>query len=190
MSTFYSPLPYEVRFNGKCYKLTPTHHNVLRMYEAVQGMDYEAQIDIMLHFLVQGRHPLSIELLEAIQKLLFPDVKTSDKRAFDFVQDSELIYAAFMQTYGIDLVDQPLHWWKFQALMTGMPSNTRLAEVVQIRTMDIPAPTKFNQEERQRIIRLKHDYALKLSAEEREKNMQEGLQKMLSALLPRVKNNG
>lgn len=186
MIAFYNPLPHEVVLKGKRYELTPTHHNVLRMYDAIQGMDYAAQVDIMLHYLVKGKYPLSPELLDAIQAVLFPNVKQNNKKVFDFVQDSELIYAAFMQTYRIDLVDTPIHWWKFQALMSGLPSTTRFSEVVQIRSMDIPKPTKFNAEERQRIIRLKHDYALHQSAEEREKNLQEGLKKILASLMQRV----
>ena len=119
--------------------------------------------------------------------MLFPETKQG-KKVFDFIQDSELIYAAFMQTYRIDLIDTPLHWWKFQALMSGLPSNTRFSEIIQIRTMEIPKPNKYNMEERQRIIRLKQEYALKVSAEEREKNLQDGLKKMLAVLLSRVKN--
>lgn len=188
MITFYNELPMSVELDGKQYALTPTHHNVLRMYDAIKGMDYEAQVDIMLHYLVKGKYPASTELLEAIQKVLFPNVKQNNKKVFDFVQDSELIYAAFMQTYRIDLIDTPLHWWKFQSLMGGLPSNTRFSEVVQIRAMDIPKPTKYNAEERGRIIRLKQEYALKISAEEREKNLQDGLKKMLAVLLSRVKD--
>ena len=190
MITFYHALPMSVELDGRHYALTPTHHNVLRMYDAIKGMDYEAQVDIMLHYLVKGKYPLSAELLEAIQKVLFPNVKQNNKKVFDFVQDSELIYAAFMQTYRIDLIDTPLHWWKFQALMSGLPSNTRFSDVVQIRAMDIPKPNKYNAEERGRIIRLKHDYALKVSAEEREQNLQDGLKKMLAVLLARADKNG
>jgi hypothetical protein len=188
--TFYNELPVSVELNGRHYALTPTHQNVLRMYDATKGMDYEAQVDIMLHYLVKGKYPLSTELLEAIQKVLFPNVKQNNKKVFDFVQDSELIYAAFMQVYRIDLIDTPLHWWKFQALMSGLPSNTRFSEVVQIRAMDIPKPNKYNAEERGRIIRLKHEYALKVSAEEREQNLQDGLKKMLAVLLARAEKNG
>lgn len=188
MITFYNELPMSVELNGRTYALTPTHHNVLRMYDAIKGVDYEAQVDIMLHYLVKGKYPLSTELLEAIQKVLFPNVKQNNKKVFDFVQDSELIYAAFMQTYKIDLVDTPLHWWKFQALMSGLPNETRFSEVVRIRTMDVPKPTKYNMEERQRIIRLKHDYALQVSAEEREQNLQDGLKKMLAVLLSRAEH--
>ena len=187
MITFYNELPVSVELHGRTYALTPTHHNVLRMYDAIKGVDYEAQVDIMLHYLVKGKYPISTELLEAIQKVLFPNIKQG-KKVFDFIQDSELIYAAFMQTYRIDLIDTPLHWWKFQALMGGLPSNTRFSEIIQIRTMEIPKPNKYNMEERQRIIRLKNEYALKISAEEREKNLQDGLKKMLAVLLSRVKD--
>ena len=74
--------------------------------------------------------------------------------------------------------------------MSGLPSNTRFSEVVQIRAMDIPKPNKYNAEERGRIIRLKQEYALKVSAEEREKNLQDGLKKMLAVLLARAEKNG
>lgn len=188
MITFYNDLPESIIYDGKKYRLTPTHHNVLRMYDSIKGMDDEAQIEIMLHYLVKGDHPLSVGLLEAIQKILFPDT-SHGKKVFDFIQDSSLIYAAFMQAYRIDLVDTPLHWWKFQSLMEGLPSNTRFAEVVQIRAMDVPKPTKYNSEERGRIIRLKQEYALKISAEEREQNLQNGLRRMLEVLMARA-NNG
>lgn len=181
-------LPWTVEHDGKVYRLTPTHDNVLKMYEACDGMDYAAQVDIALHFLVDGKHPVSEELLEAVSNVLFPDRKSSDKKVFDFVQDSELIYAAFMQAYGVDLIDTPLHWWKFSALLSGLPSDTRFSEVLQIRTMEIPKPTKYNHEERMRIIRLKHDYALKQTAEEREKNLQEGLRKIAESLIARAEN--
>ena len=181
-------LPWTVEYKGKVYRLTPTHDCVLKMYAAIDGMDYAAQVDICLHYLIDGKHPISEELLQEVQKVLFPTVGKSDKKVFDFVQDAELIYAAFMQTYHIDLIDTPLHWWKFGALLSGLPSDTRFAEVVQIRTMEIPKPTKYNHEERMRIIRLKHDYALKQTAEEREKNLQEGFRKIAESLLARAKD--
>ena len=180
-------LPWTVEYQGKVYRLSPTHDNILKMYEAVDGMDYAAQVEICLHYLIDGKHPISEELLDAASKLLLPD-KSAGKKVFDFVLDAEFIYAAFMQAYHIDLIDTPLHWWKFGALLSGLPSDTRFSEVVQIRTMDIPKPTKHNHEERMRIIRLKHDYALKQTAEEREKNLQEGFRKIAESLLARVKD--
>ena len=166
MTDFLS-LPWSVEYKGKVYKLTPTHDCVLRMYRAIEGFDYAAQVEIALHYLIDGKHPVSQELLDAVSKVLFTEGKSTTK-VFDFVQDAELIYAAFMQAYHIDLCDEKLHWWKFGALLNGMPSDTRFSEVVRIRAMEIPKPTPHNHEERMRIIRLKPDYALKQTAEERE----------------------
>lgn len=55
---------------------------------------------------------------------------------FDYSKDSDLIYAAFMQAYGIDLIDSQgkLHWLKFKALMNGLPENTKLVHVIGIRS--------------------------------------------------------
>ncbi len=57
----------------------------------------------------------------------------SDVVALDFRQDSDLIYAAFLQQYGIDLIDIPeLHWHKFLALLHGL-RGTKLDEVMGYR---------------------------------------------------------
>lgn len=58
---------------------------------------------------------------------------TSDARIIDFRVDSDLIYAAFLQQYGIDLIDVPeLHWHKFLALFRGL-KGTKLDEVMGYR---------------------------------------------------------
>lgn len=87
-------------------------------------------------------------------------------RSFDFKIDSMLIYAAFQQAYGIDLLQQQgrLHWWKFYSLFQALPKATKLREVMHIRTCDIPAPTKYNQAEIRNLQTLKQLYALPGSA--------------------------
>ena len=47
--------------------------------------------------------------------------------------DGDLIYAAFMQAYNIDLMSADLHWHKFLALMNGLPENTKLVTVMGYR---------------------------------------------------------
>jgi hypothetical protein len=54
-----------------------------------------------------------------------------------------------------------LHWQKFLALLGNLSDDTIFKEVVGIRVQKIPAPTKYNQEERNRIIELKRIYRLK-----------------------------
>jgi hypothetical protein len=94
---------------------------------------------------------------------LFTDKRKSVRGrepAFDIVQDADYIYAGFMQTYGIDIdeIDMPIE--KFIALLKGLPTNTKLAEIIKIREMPVPEPTKFNAKQRADIIEAKAVFAL------------------------------
>lgn len=65
-----------------------------------------------------------------------PTQKEDDeKRLVDLDVDAEKIYASFQQAYGIDLFDvqQNFHWFKFKALLNGLPSGTILSRIIQIR---------------------------------------------------------
>ena len=81
---------------------------------------------------------------------------------FDFEEDGEYIYASFMQAYGIDLIDQQgnLPWHRFIALFQGLPEKTKIKEIMRIRGMELPAPTKTNRKEIQNLMELKAYYAL------------------------------
>lgn len=150
---------------------------MLQMYQSIEGLDSWDKPEVMLSYLVKGKVKPSLGLLKAVSDVLFTPSKGGGDKAFDFVQDSPLIYAAFYQAYGMDLVDQQgkLHWWKFQSLLNGLPSNTRFSEIVSIRMKPIPAPTKYNKEEREELMRLKAVYALNLTSKEREEQLQRSL---------------
>lgn len=184
MGNIFTPLPYEVREKGRIYTLTPQFDNVLQMYQAIEGLDPWDKPEVMLSYLVKQKVKPSLGLLKAVSDVLFTPSKGSGDKAFDFVQDSALIYAAFMQAYHIDLIEEQgkLHWWKFQSLLNGLPSNTRFSEIVSIRTKPIPAPTKYNQQEREELMRLKSLYAVKLSAEERQEQLQQSLRNVVNYL--------
>lgn len=63
--------------------------------------------------------------------------KKQGKPCFDFIYDSELIYAAFYTQYGIDLVYDDLHWWQFCALLKGLTEEHRFTKVVGYRLSDL-----------------------------------------------------
>jgi transcriptional antiterminator len=46
----------------------------------------------------------------------------------------------------------------------------------------IPAPTKYNQQEREELMRLKSLYAVKLTAEERQEQLQQSLRNVVNYL--------
>ncbi|MBE6541060.1 MAG: hypothetical protein E7672_01270 [Ruminococcaceae bacterium] len=58
------------------------------------------------------------------------------ERSFDFTQDSEVIFASFMETYGIDLTLSRMHWWKFTALLRNLPEKCGFMRIVQLRRCD------------------------------------------------------
>ena len=62
--------------------------------------------------------------------------KGNGRQLYSFLYDGDLIYAAFMSRYGIDLCDAHMHWYKFRALFKGLGSETRFAEVMHIRSVD------------------------------------------------------
>ena len=82
------------------------------------------------------------------------------KRLFSLKYDAEYIYASFLQAYGIDLIDaqNSLHWKKFNALLNGLPSDTKFAEVLKIRSYK---PQKGDSKQYKESMReLKKEYAL------------------------------
>ena len=68
-----------------------------------------------------------------IEESVLPRGASKDK-VIDYDIDADLIYASFMQAYGIDLTENDLHWRKFQALLSGLPSETVMSKIIEIRT--------------------------------------------------------
>ena len=101
-------------------------------------------------------------------------------RVLDFEHDGEYIYSSFMLDYGIDLIDEQgrLPWKKFIALFQGLSENTKIREVMRIRSMDIPKPTGKNGKQIQEIMDLKSYYALPVKGG----GGQAGLDALFSAL--------
>ena len=82
-------------------------------------------------------------VMEAVKFMQSPNStpkakKGSSARAYDFVEDGEYIVASFQQAYGIDLTDPDLemHWHRFKALFSGLPSDTKMAQIIGYRTFD------------------------------------------------------
>lgn len=84
----------------------------------------------------------------------------STERLFSLKYDAEYIYSSFLQAYGIDLIDaqNSLHWKKFNALLNGLPNDTKFSEVLKIRSYK---PQKGDSKQYKESMRkLKKEYAL------------------------------
>ena len=176
------------------YRLRLTFGRVLRAMEAAQDpalTDRDRQM-VMLRLLCRFPRPVfafrRTQLLQAILAQLEPEETTrSGPPLLSLTQDAPLIRGAFRQAYGIDLTRDTLHWTVFCELFSALPSGTRLADVIAIRARPIPRPTKTNARERMQLMEAKAKVALRLSEEEKARNLQEGARNMARAMLALAK---
>lgn len=90
--------------------------------------------------------------------------------ALDYEIDAELIYAAFLEQYGVDLFDKEIHWHKVLAMIAGLHS-TKLNDIIGYRLYKKPAKGDSYDKD---MMRLKHLWRIETDedkeAAEREKD--------------------
>lgn len=79
-------------------------------------------------------------------------------QSYDLEKDSEYIFSAFLDSYGIDLTTERLHWWRFKALFKSLPENCHMCKIMMYRTIDLK---KVPKEQRSFYREMKKRYALK-----------------------------
>lgn len=171
----YDPLPDSVEYEGTTYSLDLSYSvffavaDVLKDDRLMNGQ----KVKIALDMFVIGDHPTDYALLSSIYDLLKDDrPKFGGPSYMDIEQDWNFICAGFMQAYGIDLYqNKDMHILEWQALLQGLPKNTKLMDIIGIRAMEMPEPNKHNAKQIAELSRLKSQYALKGSL----KDFQTGL---------------
>ena len=194
MSTFsLSEVPStEIEYKGKVYTLIPWFDNVLDCLAAIDGCSEVEAAELLVYYLVDENAPTDQGFVDALKSVFFPNNHNEpQQRAIDMTQDATLIYAAFRQAYGIDLHKEigKMHWLEFCALLEGLPSGTRLSDIIDIRTRELPPLTRHNAQERMQLLRMKQKYALKISDTERKQNLQRGFAGVARALLAIAKKS-
>lgn len=96
--------------------------------------------------------------------------ESNRKRVYDFDYDAELIYAAFLQQYKIDLCTQNMHWWQFKALFNNLTEDTQFVKVMQYRAMDLSRIK--DKEQRKFYGKMKRIYKLPDNRTEEEKEQE------------------
>lgn len=188
-------LPDKVKVDGRKYRLDLDFRNVLRMIEIMSREDLlsEARNYLALKC-VMRRVPKNVgQAMTAVSAILFPKTKKKgDKgpKLTDYAQDADLIRAAFLQCYGINLWREKLHWFEFTGLLAGLPEGSRYIDIVGIRAKPLPEPTKYNAKERQWLIEAKQRYAIEKTAKEEEEALQASLHATTLSLLALAKRGG
>lgn len=96
-----------------------------------------------------------------LQGNIMPELEEDEKEILYSINfDAEYIFASFMQAYDIDLIEQQgqLHWFKFKALLAGLPEGTKFQQVMSIRSWEKPSKSKDAHETQMK--KLQRIYAL------------------------------
>jgi len=177
-------LETSVSINGIDYELDMSFDNILRLQDLLSDEEVPgaAMIILALDMLIGVRLDMEIEEQSDVLKLIFenfirgekldtktydiagnemPSTETAKERVMSFTQDANYIFASFMQDYHIDLIEQQgrLDWRKFVALVDGLSKGTRLKEVIEIRTMELPKG-RNSASQRKKVEEMKKKYAL------------------------------
>ena len=170
-----APLPDTIEVKGKEYKINLSFNRVLSVLDLLKDDNWSTDeaYDIIFDWLVaktakNGGIAERMAVVEAIFENYLVSEDSSDSKkppVLSFSQDAKYIYAAFWEAYGINLFKEQdrLSWWEFTALLSSMPGDTRLSQIVGIRAMDVPAFDGKNGAEIDRITKLKAEYAIRNS---------------------------
>ncbi|MBQ7864757.1 MAG: hypothetical protein IJ350_00200 [Clostridia bacterium] len=184
-----------IRLGWRTYRLRLTYDRVLSAMDVASDpalTDSDRQ-RVMLRLLVRSplpRNPkMQHELLEKIFALLEDtgSHRSGGKALTSMTQDAPLIHAAFRQAYGLDLRTQRIPWQTFCDYFIGLPSDTKLAEVISLRARPIPPPTRHNARERAALMEAKQAVALHLEGEAQLASYYQGTQAMLRIMLDLAK---
>lgn len=140
----------------------------------------DAKIELALNLYFPKQY--IINTVDAVNKIIWfysggKDIKESSGKSnssnkhiniYDFEQDADYIYAAFMEQYKIDLADiDYLHWWKFKSLFYGLNKDIQLSKIMFYRSIELTDDMTKN--ERKFYREMKRLYALEDMRSEEEK---------------------
>lgn len=128
--------------------------------ELISTLDFETQVDVGKQIIDQiNSEPIENQPVD-LEGNPMPQPKRDGEQLVSFLFDAKYIYAAFMQAYDIDLIEQQgsLHWAKFSALINALPDNTLMRQIIDIRKTNLSEIK--DKDEKKRIKKLKQQFSL------------------------------
>lgn len=176
MSLLTSPLPDSVLIDGAEYPIN-TDFRVSIAFEEIILSGRALEQEAMVKALQMYYPDIPLNITAAVERLLWfyqcgkEGVKgagsANSKRIYSFEYDSEYIYAAFLDQYGIDLQETNLHWWKFKALFHALKEDNQIVKIMGYRAVSIT--NKMRKEQKDFYRSMKKQYEIPVSKSEREK---------------------
>lgn len=166
----YETEPETITVDGRIYRYKAPFDTVLFVLDVLRnGQMLTKDRQALCFGLLFGRRLMSAEkkekLLRAVMDELNSESGTPDGKppCMSFAQDADLIRAAFLQQYHMDLDLQRgrMSWRRFLLLLSGLTEATEFVQVVHLRTRPVPQANKHNYQERMDLIAAKQRVALK-----------------------------
>jgi hypothetical protein len=132
-------LPTSLTINGQDYKIKSDFRTALKIILAFEDAELAGvEKSILFYDLLYIDKPEDV--MEALHQGTWflnggkdEENESDGPRVFSWEKDSNLIFAAYQQTHGIDLSEADLHWWKFLALFMDLGSETAFCSLVGLR---------------------------------------------------------
>lgn len=129
-------LPEAVEVSGSFYKIRTGHCSWFRFAEILgQNGAHLSDLDFLYVDDIPADRKAGLDALYDFyyEKKEVPRAEgDTGERVLDYAIDADLIYAAILQCYGVDLYDRQLHWHKVRAMIAGL-HGTRLDEIMGYR---------------------------------------------------------
>ena len=177
----YEKIPDHVEVNGKRIRVDLDFRNVLKMIDIIGRDDLLPDAREWLAMKCICRRPVK-GMMPEIMKMLFPKAEARE-RITDFEQDADLIRAAFMQAYGINLFRDKLNWFEFSCLLSCIPEGSKYSDILSIRARPMPEANQYNQKERQWLAEAKAQFGLKITEKEQEERYKKDVHRISSFLM-------
>lgn len=148
-------LPNVIEIDGSLYSINTDFRLWMRFEIEVSKLKPHEKLDVSYLFVNKMPWYMTLNDLMPFARPKRPLPRNigrqSDAIALDYEMDSDLIVAAFLGQYGIDLTEvDNLHWHKFLALLHGLNEHTKLREVMGYRMYEKDNGKKDHYEELRR----------------------------------------
>lgn len=140
-------LPQAVEVGGRFYRIKTDYRYWLRFLQVVKEPAMLDDFDFLYIADIPEDKQAGVDALAEfcfIKNPLPRSTGTNSDPVFDYEIDADLVYAAFYERYGIDLLKVDLHWHQFNALLNGL-HGTKLDDVISFRAFEPHDNTKYDQ---------------------------------------------
>lgn len=180
MNKIYS-LPKEVCIDGISYAVNTDFRIWIEIGNIILDKDFNlfSKIEKILKLAYKEKLPPTLE--RSIEGILYfyrgeklkKTVSDNDSgiAVVDFLEDSDMIAAAFYHDYGLNLWEAEIHWWQFKALFLALHEENKIMKVIKYRAVDLG---DIKDKEQKRFYKkMKNLYKLedKRTPEEKERDM-------------------